>query len=157
MGILRWVSDNWFNLANLIVGSGLWFTGISLHLETKTQRVANLFAAIQNHRELWTDFYRRPELARILDPRADTVTQPPTLQEEGFVKLVIQHATGVFKALENGLLLQPDGLRLDIGSFFSLPVPSVVWQKVKRLQDKEFVAFVDSCCCPGEKQRAVEV
>src|SRR2546421_11541480 len=102
MAVWHWFSGNWFNLAYLVVGSGLWLTGISLHAQTKAQRVANLFAAIQNHRELWADFYAHPYLWRVLDPLANIVNQPPTLQEEGFIKLVVQQTNGVFQALQNG-------------------------------------------------------
>ena len=144
-GWIRWIADNWFNLASLILGSGLWFTGLSLHAQTKAQRIANLFAAIQNHRELWTDFYHRPELARVLDPSADVINHPPTLQEEGFVKLVVQQTNSVFQALKNGLVIKPEGLRRDICSFFSLPIPSLVWEKVRVLQNDDFVEFVDAC------------
>jgi hypothetical protein len=145
MGFWNWIANNWFDLASLVTGTGLWLTGISLHAEAKAHRVENLFAAIENHRQLWTDFYHRPELARVLNPSADVVKNPPTFQEEGFVMLVIQHTNGVFQAIRNGLVIKPDGLRRDICSFFSLPIPKAVWGKVKVLQNNDFIAFVEAC------------
>jgi hypothetical protein len=124
-----------------------------LHAETKARRVANLFAAIENHRELWTDFYRRPELWRILDASADVLNAPPTLQESGFVKLIIQHTNGVYQALQNGLVIKPEGLQRDVCSFFSLPIPLAVWDKAKVVQNDDFVAFIEACLNGNEFMR----
>jgi hypothetical protein len=146
MALWRWIANNWFDLlSSLGIIGGLWFTAISLHSETKTRRVENLFSAIQNHRELWNDFYRRPELSRVLDASADVVKHPPTREEEGFVKLVIQHTNSVYQAIQNGLVIEPEGVRRDVCSFFSLPIPNAVWGNVKILQNNDFVIFVESC------------
>lgn len=146
MGIWPWVAENWFNLlSSVLMAGGLWFTGYSLHEEAKARRVGNLFAAIGNHRELWSDFYRQPNLARVLDASADLTRHPATREEEGFVKLVIQHLNGVYQAMQNGLVIKPEGIRRDVYSFFSLPIPSAVWDKVKALQNEDFVSFVEMC------------
>jgi hypothetical protein len=81
----------------------------------------------------------------VTDPFADVIKQPPTPQEAGFVEQVIQHTSGVYLASRNGLAIKPEGMRKDIGSFFSLPVPKAVWEKGEILQDKDFVAFVEQC------------
>jgi len=157
METFHWVTEHGFDLIGSfgIIGS-LLFTGISLHSETKTRRVGNLFAAIQNHRELWAEFYRRPELSRVLDASADTVNEPPTREEEGFVKLVIQHTNGVYQAMKNGLVIKPERVRGDVGSFFFLPIPKLVWENVKHLQNDDFVDFVESCvlflACPAARE-----
>jgi hypothetical protein len=145
MGIWGWIADNWYDLATLILGSGLWVSAISLHAEAKARRISNLFSAIHNHRELWTDYYRRPELARVMDPNADVGKKPPTPAEAGFVKLVIQHTSGVYQAIRSGLTVKPEGAKRDIGTFFNLPVPKAVWDKVKIVQDKEFISFMQNC------------
>jgi hypothetical protein len=42
MGSLRWLTENWFTLLNVVgVIGGLFFTGYSLRSETKTRRIAN--------------------------------------------------------------------------------------------------------------------
>ena len=146
MTIGGWIADNWFELLSSagILG-GLWFTAVSLHSETKTRRVANLLTVIQNHRQLWTGFYSNPQLARVLTASVDLGGSPVTREEEGFVKLVIQHLNGVFQAVQNGLVIKPEGMRRDVSSFFTLPIPKAVWEQVKVLQNDDFVAFVDAC------------
>jgi hypothetical protein len=36
------------------------------------------------------------------------------------------------------------GLREDVASFFSLPIPGAVWEEMKIYQDSDFVRFVES-------------
>lgn len=47
------------------------------------------------------------------------------------------------RAIRNGLMDAPEGLGLDIRTFFSLPVPRAVWDSKRHFQDAEFVAFVE--------------
>ena len=88
----QWFAENWFNLFSSagIIG-GLWFTAVSLHSETKTRRIANLLTLTANYREVWKEFFRSPELARVIDPSADVAKQPVTPAEEFFVNIVISH------------------------------------------------------------------
>jgi hypothetical protein len=141
----QWFAENWFNLFSSagIIG-GLWFTAVSLHSETKTRRVANLLTLTANYREVWKEFFRSPELARVIEPSADVTKQPVTPAEEFFVNLVISHTSSVYEALKDELLTKQEGLRRDVRSFFSLPVPKAVWTKTKLLQNKDFAAFIES-------------
>ena len=145
MGIGEWISQNWFNLFSStgIIG-GLWFTAVSLHSETKTRRVANLLTITANHLEIWREFFRAPELARVIDPSADVTKQPVTPTESFFVNMVISHTSSMYEALKDELVTQQEGLRRDVKSFFSLPVPKAVWIKTKLLQNHDFAAFIDS-------------
>ena len=146
MGGLRWIIENGFTLLNAVgVVGGLLFTGISLHSETKTRRVANLLTLTQNHRALWSEYFRNPQLTRVLDATADTGKQPVNRDEEIFVNLVIQHLSSVFHALRDELVVKPEGLRRDVWWFFSLPIPLVVWERAKVLQNDAFIAFVEQC------------
>jgi hypothetical protein len=146
MEVWLWITHNWFDLLSSagIVG-GLLFTGHSMRSETKTRRISNLLTLTQNHREIWTEFYRRPQLARVLDAAADLDHAPVTLDEQIFVTLVIQHLHAVHQSIRNGLVMKPEGVRRDVWSFFSLPIPKAVWEQARLLQDASFVAFVDSC------------
>ena len=141
----QWLAENWFNLFSSagIIG-GLWFTAVSLHSETKTRRVANLLTLTANYREVWKEFFRSPELARVIEPSANVAKQPVTPAEEFFVSLVISHTSSVYEALKDDLLNKQEGLRRDVRSFFSLPVPKAVWTKTKLLQNKDFAAFIES-------------
>lgn len=146
MEIGEWLSQNWFNLVSVAgIISGLWFTAISLHSETKTRRIANLLTITGNHREIWQEFIYHPELARILDATADPARKPVTREEEIFVNLVIAHINSVFYSIKDELVIELQGLRRDVWWFFSLPVPKAVWEKTKLIQNDDFVAFVESC------------
>ena len=141
----EWISQNWFNLFSSVgIIGGLWFTGVSLHSETKTRRIANLLNITANYRELWEEFFQWPELVRVIDPAADVVKQPVTPDEEFFVNMVISHTSSVYEALKDELMTKQEGLRLDVKSFFSLPVPQTVWQHTKLLQNQDFAAFIES-------------
>ena len=146
MGIEEWIFQNWFDLFSSagIIG-GLWFTAISLRSEAKTRRIANLLTITANHREVWKIFLNNKGLARVRDASADTIKQPVTDAERVFVTFVILHMNGVFYAMSDQLVVQVEGLRRDIAQFFSLPIPRDVWEKVKVLQNDDFVAFVESC------------
>lgn len=146
MGGLRWIAENGLALLNAagVVG-GLLFTGISLHSETKTRRIANLLTLTENHRALWSEYFRNAQVTRVLNPTADVSKDPVTRNEEIFVGLVIQHLSGVFHALRDELLVKPEGLRRDVWWFFSLPIPQSVWERVKILQNDAFMDFVEKC------------
>jgi hypothetical protein len=142
----QWIADNWVNLLNAIgVVGGLLFTATSIRAGAKTQRIANLLTITTNHREIWKHFASRPELARVLDPCADVAEKPVTPDEAEFVNFVILHLSSAYYAMKDGIVIKLEGLRRDVCSFFSLPVPREVWVKSKILQNDDFVAFVESC------------
>jgi hypothetical protein len=141
----QWLSQNWFNLFSSVgIIGGLWFTAVSLHSETKTRRIANLLTITGNYREIWKEFFRSPELARVIDPTADVAKQPVTPAEKFFVGMVISHINSVFYATNDELVIKWEGLRRDVKSFFTLPVPRAVWNTTKLLQNQDFAAFIES-------------
>jgi hypothetical protein len=145
MGIWEWTSQNWFNLFSAVgIIAGLWFTAVSLRSETKTRRIANLLLITANYREVWKEFFHSSELIRVIEPLADVSKQPVTPAEEFFVNMVISHTSSVYEALKDELLTEQEGLRRDVKSFFSLPVPKAVWFKTKLLQNQDFAAFIES-------------
>ena len=146
MQSLRWFAENWITYLNALgVVGGLFFTGYSLHSETKTRKITNLLTLTQSHRDIWKEILREPKLNRVLSTRVDTDRTPVTREEEIFVTLVIQHLGIVFRAMKNDLTVDPEGLRRDVWQFFSLPIPENVWNRIKVLQDDDFVAYVESC------------
>lgn len=146
MGFFPWLTQNGFDLLNAfgIVG-GLLFTGYSLHSETKTRKVANLLAITEAHRNIWKEHFKNPQLARVLAPFVDLTKEPITRDEEIFVNLVIQHVSVVFQTTRNELLFDLEGLRRDVASFFSLPIPQAVWGRLKVMQNDQFIAFMEAC------------
>jgi hypothetical protein len=146
MGIWGWLADNSFNLLSAVgvIGS-LWFTATSLRSETKTRRVANLLSITANHRELWKVYLSNKDFARVRDASANTIEQPVTEAERIFVGMMIQHLNTAYHAMNDQLVVKMEGMRRDIAQFFSLPIPREVWDKIKVLQNDDFVAFVEAC------------
>ena len=103
MGVWNWLSSNWFVLLqSLGIIGGLIFTGVSLWIDARVRRVSNLISLTNQHRDIWTEVYRRPALARVLDPHADTDLAPVTAEEEIFVTLLILHSG------QSSVRLRPD-------------------------------------------------
>jgi len=145
MGVVDWAAHHWLDLLQSagIIG-GLFFTAISLRIDARVRRVANLLTLTGHHRDIWTQLYRRPQLARILDSKADLDKIPVTDEEELFVLLLVLHLSGVQEAMKQGMFVAPDGLRKDIQRFFSRPIPKAVWARIRLLQDQDFVRFVEA-------------
>jgi hypothetical protein len=141
-----WITENWFNLLSAvgIVGS-LLFTAVSLRSSTKSRRISNLLTITSHHREIWSQLYHRPELARVKDATVDLTRNPITQEENLFVKFLILHLSSTYHAMKNGIFLKPSALSKDIKSFFRLPIPKGVWNNVKSFQDNDFVRFVEDC------------
>jgi hypothetical protein len=143
---IAWIEHNWFVLLQSVgIIAGLVFTGVTLRLDVKSRRVSNLIELTEGHRDIWSQFYRRPELARVLNPHVDLSSAPVTEEERIFVSFLILHLSSTYHALHHGLTMDPEGLRQDIRRFFSLPIPHAVWEKVHALQDRAFVKFVEAC------------
>jgi len=143
---LHWFVENWFSvLSSVGVIGGLFFTAHSIRSETKTRKISNLIAMTANHREVWKELLNRPELTRIVDPSVEVNLRSITAQEQAFVSMVVIHVSSVYEALKGELLIKQQGLRRDVGMFFSLPIPRVIWEKIKTLQNEDFVAFVEEC------------
>jgi hypothetical protein len=146
MGVLPWINDNWFILLQSFgIIAGLLFTAAALRLDEKTRRIGNLMAITKSHREIWSQLYERPELARVIDADADLDKGVITREEELFIWFLILHLNSVYQALKNGVLLNLEGMNRDVGWFFSLPLPRAIWERAKLLQDADFVRFVESC------------
>jgi hypothetical protein len=147
MGILQWASQNWFFLLQGagIIG-GLLFTGLALRMDAKERRNSNTLTIAQEHRELWANFYKRPEWSRVLDPKADLASQPVTHKEEMFILQLVVHLNTALEVLKPGKFAPTDeALRQDIRWFFSLPIPEAIWNLAKTRQDSGFVRFVQDC------------
>ncbi len=146
MAFFGWSEAHWFTLLQSagIIGS-LIFTAISLRIDAKVRRIGNLINLTEQHRGIWTQTYRRPELVRVLDSKVDLRSKPVTEAEELFVNLLILHLSSVFRAMQEGMFVSPEGLRLDIRRFFSRPIPRAVWEKMKSVHNRDLVRFVESC------------
>jgi len=146
MGIGEWILQNIFSFLTAVgILGGLWFTARSLRDEAKTRRISNLLTITSNHRDVWKEFLTNPNLARVRDATADIIKQPVTDAERVFVTFVILHVSTVYYTMNDQLVVKLEGLRRDIAQFLSLPIPREVWEKIKVIQNDDFVAFVESC------------
>jgi hypothetical protein len=146
-----WIGENWFNILSAlgIIGS-LLFTSVSLRSETRTRRIGNLLILTQNHRELWSELFNHPKLARVIDPKADVSATPVTIEESYYVNMIIQHLNSAFEATKSGLVIKPEGVTQDVRWLLSLPIPRQMWEKLKPLQNDDFVAFIEACLAPAK-------
>ena len=146
MGIGGWILQNWFDLFSTvgILGS-FWVAIKTLRDESKTRRTANLLTITANHREIWKEYLGNSKLARVRDADADIAKRPITEAEEVFVTFVILQVSNTYYAMKDELVIKLDGLRRDVAQFLSLPIPNAVWNKIKVIQNDDFVSFVESC------------
>ena len=141
-----WFGQNWASLIESVgIIASLLFAAFSVRADTKSRRVANLIAITQGHRDIWKLFLENPDLARVFDRNADIGAFPVTREEEVFANLVLVHLASVYRTMKAELLTSLDGLRQDVATFFSLPIPFTVWNKGKVLQNEDFIAFVEEC------------
>ena len=152
MEIWGWIVQNrseLFTDIGIIGGlASLWFTNKSLREQTKAWRVANLLTFVSNLRELTKVYYENVPLHRVLDPGADVHTEPVNFGEETYARARILHLFSAYKAMQDDLTVKPEGLRRDIQDFFALPIPKIVWGKMKPLQNADFTAYIDECLNP---------
>jgi hypothetical protein len=135
------LAQNWFDLLST---AGILVAAYTIHDDTKARRVGNFLTLTANYREVWKECFRNPNLVRVLDPSADVAGHPPTLTEELFVNLVISQMNSFYYAAKSDLIIKLEGSGKDMAQFLSLPLPKAVWQKAKPLQNRDFVAFIDS-------------
>lgn len=139
-----WLNSNWFDLLQSIgICLGLAFTSTAVARDARARRVENFLSLVHEHRELWLEIYRQPELHRILDPTADLVAKPVTVPEDRLVNLLLIHLNTFWELGREGSVRMPDGVAADVGAFLELPVPREIWQRSKALRGPDFVAFVE--------------
>jgi hypothetical protein len=144
MQVLHWITLHGPGLLESagIIG-GLLFTAVTLRRDMRSRHISNLITLTAQHREIWERFYERPQLARVRDAHADVKKKPPTRDESLFVHLIILHLNCWYQAVKRREVTEPEGMNLDVGKFFALPVPHAVWMKWREYQDREFVRYVD--------------
>lgn len=144
MGLLGWFDGHWFDLlqtTSIVVG--LFATVDTIRADTKERKIDNLFALTSAHRELWMKLYDKPLLARVLSDNVNMKKEPPSLEEELFVHLLILNLRASFKARLAGMEFDDDAVAADIRQFFAHPIPRATWEKSKMYQDPAFVSFVE--------------
>lgn len=148
VSIPLWLETNWLNIIQSagIIG-GLLFTAFTFRRDAKGRRASDLLALAEQHRDIWSEVYRKPELRRINHAEVDLISSRVTPEEEEFLNLVFVHAFTTWLLAESGTLplLSLKTLALDIGTFLKKPIPLAVWKSSKDTRDPRFVKFVDEC------------
>jgi plasmid maintenance system killer protein len=146
MEVSTWVAEHWLDLLQSIgIVGGLYFTAYTTRKDERARRIGNSIAINEQYRQIWKELFDHPELGRILKADVDLKKHPVVVQEELFVNMLILHLSTVYRAMEHDEFVKLEGLRADVTGFFTLPIPKVVWEKLKALQDGDFVAFIHSC------------
>ncbi|TDU80790.1 hypothetical protein EI77_00087 [Prosthecobacter fusiformis] len=127
----------------LIVSLSL--AAVSFRADAKERKISNLMALADSHRSLWMQVTEKPELTRLLKKDLDLKTHPVSAAEQRFVHLLITQLAVSYTAMKAGMLPEMTGLRKDVQSFFSLPIPNHVWIWSSEFQEPEFVMFVEEC------------
>lgn len=142
--IFHWIAEHGFDLLGACgIVASLVFTGLAFYKDEQARHVGNLLAIVTAHREIWSELFVRPELARVLDPQADLKTNPVSLQENLFVNFLLNHLSASFRATQLKMFAPVGPWTQDIRRFLSLPIPKFVWEQSRPLQDPEFVAFIE--------------
>ncbi len=125
--------------------SSLGFTAASFRRDARSRRIANLLVFTQQHREIWSQLFTRPELTRVLHSDVDLSLQPVTDAEALFVTFVIFHLNAVFRAQRDGEFSTRQAVTADVHWFFNLPIPKTVWARSIDFAEPDFARFVESC------------
>jgi hypothetical protein len=141
----NWILEHWFDLFQTVgIVGGLLFTAYAVRKDERARKITNLIALNERHDYIWSKLYERPELARILKKDVDLNRQPISDEEWLFAKMLIIHLDTVRRAAKAGMFVEIKGIKSDIRDFLRLPIPKMVWEKIRPFQDEEFVEFVET-------------
>ncbi len=144
MGVAGWLIENFGALLNAVgITGSLLFTAFSFRGETRERQLSNLIALTEAHRDIWARLYDEPDLCRILSVDVDLSTVPVSDQESIFLTSLILHLNCVHRAIRMGMFPELEGLRTDLREFYSLPIPKEMWRRLKPLQDRDFIRFLE--------------
>lgn len=149
--MIGWIGENWFQelqTLSLVVGlfsvaGGLVLNGLAKRAQTRERKIQNIYIRNAAHRDIHCLVLKHPELARVYDENlpGDTV---PTLRERIFVRELILNCAADFKARKYGMADAETGLPEDVRQFFSKPIAQAVWKDLKKYQEVEFVAYIET-------------
>ena len=140
-----WLTAHWSGiLGDTGIIAGLLFSGVGFWRDAKVRRAQTLIEITKLHRELWTHYEARPELAGLFDKARDLVARPLTSEEVRFANFLFLHIRGTYHAGKAGIYVQPEKVREDINAIFSYPAPRIAWNRLRRFHDRDFVEFMEN-------------
>ncbi|HAB19275.1 MAG TPA: hypothetical protein PLX89_07195 [Verrucomicrobiota bacterium] len=148
------LESNWFNVVQSVgIVASLVFTAITIRRDSKSHRMTALLALEEQHRELWSELHRRPELGRILSAEVDLVANPITTAEKEFLNTVFVHFCIGWRLAKEHKVLSVEDLRRDLWDFVLKPIPSQVWHETKNTRERAFVRFAAEALANGDRKR----
>jgi hypothetical protein len=145
MEAANWIPQHYFDLFQTVgIVGGLLLTAYAVRKDERARKITNLIALNERHDYIWSKFYDRPELARILKKDVDLNRQPISDEEWLFAKMLIIHLDTVRRAVKAGMFIEIKGIKSDVREFLRLPIPKMVWEKIRPFQDEDFVEFVET-------------
>lgn len=139
-----WLTVHWSGiLGDVGIIAGLLFSGVGFWRDARVRRAQTLLEVTKLHRELWTRYEERPELAGLFDKSRDLVARPLTSEEVRFANFLFLHLRATFDAEKSGIYVWPEHVTEDWREILAHPATSAAWARVKHLHDREFIAFVE--------------
>ena len=143
---------NWPDLLQTeVILVGFLLTYRATRHDIRSGKVNHLFQIIGSHRDVWSKTYDNSELLRIKEPDVDVEKHPITEAERRIVKEGVLHIYAVYVATQNGQFDEGE-MGKDISDFLRLPIPSTIWNEVKRYYPKQFISYIDRLVNQGKTQ-----
>jgi hypothetical protein len=153
-GVPAWLDANWFTLVQSIgIIASILLTAATMRRDRRSRRISDHLALTTEHRELWADLHKRPDLTRVVSSEVDLLAEPLSTAEEEFLLLVIVHFHTGWLLAKQGSLVDLGVLAQDAGAFFRLPLPKMVWLRTRAIRDPAFVGFIDAACAKPKRRR----
>jgi hypothetical protein len=135
-----WLGNHW---DTLISTAALLFSGYLYGQDTRVKRALATFEITKFHRELWTRYDERPKLAGLFDQNRDLTVHPLVDEEVRFANFLFLHIRTSYHFEKAGVYDRPERLKEDLQETFSRPALRAAWEEMKRLHDRDFVAFIE--------------
>ena len=144
MIVASWSIDRWKEIFE-IVGTpcALLFTGFALRIDSRVRHTETLLEITKLHRELWTYFDERPQLAGLFDEKRDMATHPLADEEVRFANLLFLHLRAAYGAKRGRIFSMPERVGDAWREMLSYPALASAWNSAKHLHDRKFVALVE--------------
>ncbi len=134
--------QNWFDITQTVfIVLSFLITAFALRNDIRAWKVEHLININDSYKAIWEKTYAMPELSRIRKSNLDLKTNPITEKERRLAREIIMHIYIVYEATK--LKQVHFEMEKDIYDFLHLPIPSVIWNEVKKYQNKDFVRFID--------------
>ena len=143
-GMWTFLKDNFIEVGTALGGLLSAVIAITSFYSAKnSEKIDSQFSVDESYERVWSKHNGNPELKRVTLDDVDLKNEPVTLEEERFILLLLNHVTSTIKAIKGGKYEKPDGMELDIQTFFKKPIPNAVARKFFDMQSKDVQALLE--------------